>query len=463
MSEGLPLPRRLYAILAVSFGTALIVIDGAIPTVALPTIARDLRVDSSAAVTIVTVYQLVLVMLLLPFSGLGSRIGLKRMFQFGLMVFTIATVLCFFARSLPFLLIVRMAQAVGAAACLSVSQALLRNIYPRKHLGRGLGFNTLIVSSAGALAPPLGGFVLALGPWPWVFASAVPFALLSLAFGRALPDPRLRRDPYDVLGALMCAGTFGLVIGGLESGVHGDSPVVSAAIVATGLLLGALMVNREKASPAPILPVDLLRRRVIALSIFGSFCAFVGSMCLLVSLSFRLQHEFGYSPAEAGAVLSLWPITMMVVAPVAGNLSDRIPAGLLGGIGMAIGTVALLLLAWPPEHASFFDFGWRMALCGLGFGLFSSPNARLIIGSAPPDRTASAGGLTSTTRLVGQTSGATLVAALLAMNIGGGAIPCAVSAGLAFVAGVCSVARLRPPRKLDKLEADEVRPVGPVR
>ena len=189
MQDGLPLPRRIFAIGAISFGTALIIIDGGVANVALPTIARDLNVEPSSVVSIVTVYQLTLVMLMLPFAGLGERIGLKRMYQLGQLVFTVATMLCFFAKSLPFLLIVRGAQAVGAAAALSLSSALLRQIYPAKQLGRGLGINSVVVSSSAAAAPTLGGLVLAIAPWPWVFASAVPFAIASLALGRALPDP----------------------------------------------------------------------------------------------------------------------------------------------------------------------------------------------------------------------------------------------------------------------------------
>ena len=442
--DGVPMPRRITAILAVSFGSALVVIDGAIPTVALPSIARDLHVDSASVVSIVTTYQLILVMALLPFSGLGDRIGLKRMYQIGQLIFTIATILCFFAHSLAFLLVVRVAQAIGAAAALSVSSALVRAIYPSTALGRGLALNSLVVSAGASVAPTLGGLVLAIAPWPWVFASAVPFAIASLLFGRSLPDPKLRPEPFDLLGAVMCAAMFGLVIGGLESGVHGDSPVVSAAIVLSGLFIGLLVVRRGAREPAPIFPVDLLRRPVIALSVLGGFSAFIASMTLLLSMSFRLQHGFGFSPSEAGAVIGVWPLTMMIVAPAAGALSDRYPAGLLGGIGMAIGVVALLLIAFMPAHPGYWDVAWRMSLCGFGFGLYLSPNARLVIGSAPRDRTAPAGGLVSTTRLVGQTTGATMVAALLALGIGDGRIPALVACGLAFVAGICSLARLNP-------------------
>ncbi|MEO5494220.1 MAG: MFS transporter [Sphingomonas sp.] len=444
MSDGLPLPRRYGAIGALCCGTALIIIDGGIANVALPSIARDLRVDSSSVVSIVTIYQLMLVMLLLPFAGLGERIGLKRMYQTGQLIFTVATLLCFFAKSLPFLLIVRAAQAIGAAGALSVSSALIRSTYPSTQLGRGLGVNSVIVSSSAAAAPTIGGLVLAVAPWPWVFACAIPFALLSLALGRSLPDPPARDRHFDLLGAILCAAMFGLVIGGAESAVHGNSPVVSAAIVLAGALIGYYFVRRERGEANPILPIDLLARPVLALSAIGAYTAFIASMTLLLSTPFRLTQEFGFSAAMVGAAIAPWPLTNMIVAPLSGWLSDRIPAGLLGGIGMCISITALLLLAFLPAHPSYFDVAWRMALCGSGFGTFMPPNARLIIGSAPKARAAAAGGLVSTVRLVGQTTGATLVAMLLALGVGAGRVPPLVSVGLAVVAGLCSIARLRP-------------------
>ena len=455
MIDGLPLPRRYVAIGAISAGTALVIIDGGIATVALPTIARDLHVGNSAVVAVVTVYQLILAMMILPFAGLGDRFGLKRTYQFGQAVFTVATMLCFFAKSLPFLLVVRAAQALGAAAALSVSSALIRSIYPTRQLGRGLGINSVVVSSSAALAPTLGGLVLGVAPWPWVFASAVPFAILSLVLGRALPAPQPRAEQFVVFGAVMCASLIGIVISGAERAVHGDSPVVSAAIVAVGAGIGWFFVRRERGEAKPILPVDLLARPVIALSAIGAYTAFTASMTLLLSTPFRLQHGYGFTAAEVGAAIAPWPLTNMIVAPLAGWLSDRVPAGLLGGIGMAVSIVALLLIAALPADAAYIDIAWRMALCGSGFGLFLPPNARLIIGSAPRERAAAAGGLVGTVRLVGQTTGATLVAALLATGVGGGSTPPLVAAALALVAGLCSLARLRPSIRNPKSEEAE--------
>jgi DHA2 family multidrug resistance protein-like MFS transporter len=464
IDDGLPTPKRYLAILAISFGTALVVIDGAIATVALPTIARDLKVDGSAAVLVVTIYQLVLVMTLLPFSALGDRVGLRRMYHYGQIVFVIATVLCFFARSLLVLLIVRAIQALGAAATLSVSSALLRSVYPARHLGRGLGINSVVVSTSVALAPTLGGLVLSVGPWPWVFASAVPFAIISLLLGRSLPPSVPRLGPYDILGAVLCAASFGLIIAGLETLVHGDSPVVASAIIAAGIGTAIVFVRHEIAEERPILPVDLLARPVLALSSVGALTAFMASMTLLIAMPFRLERAFGFSPGEVGIVLAPWPLTTMIVAPLAGALSDRYPAGALGGIGMVIATVALALLACLQPGAGSLDVGWRMALCGAGFGLFLSPNARLIVGSAPLERAASAGGLISTTRMTGQTLGATLAAALLAFGLGSGPVPPLIAAGLAVIAGLCSLARLNPGlRNPAQTEVDALQPASPTK
>jgi MFS transporter, DHA2 family, multidrug resistance protein len=222
-------------------------------------------------------------------------------------------------------------------------------------------------------------------------------------------------------------------------------------------VVAVVFVRHELTQRRPIMPLDLLRLPVVGLSCASAMCAFVASMLLMLSLPFRLQHGYGFSPKEVGAAMASWPVTMMLVAPTAGSLSDRIPAGFLGSIGMAVGIVGLLLVAYLPVHPDTIDIAWRMALCGAGFGMFFSPNARLIVGSAPRDRAASAGGLISTTRLTGQTMGATLLAALLASGLGEGRIPPLAGAGLALCAGIGSLARLNPALRrpaADEMESD---------
>lgn len=438
---GLPMPRRLWAIGALSFGTALLVLDNAIAVIALPTIARSLDIAPASAVAVMTVYQLVLLMALLPFSALGDRIGHKRLYQTGQIVFIVASLVSFIASSFPMLLAARAFQALGVAAVLAVGVALLRRIYPPAMLGRGLGLNSIIIASAGALAPTLGGLILAFGSWRWVFAAAVPFALMSLAIGRFLPDPPPSRSDYDVKGAVLCAAMFGALIGAVELHTHGAHGVVVAPLAAAGAGAAWLFVRRELRRPEPILPVDLLARPGFSLAIAAVLLSFIGSMAFNLSLPFRLQAAYDLSPAQIGAVMAAWPLTMMVVAPFAGFLSDRSPKSLLAGLGMILAFSAFVLMTRLPS--TFPGYALLIAplmVGGVGSGLFLAPNSHLILASAPPSRSASAGAMISTTRLVGSTLGATLMAMLLAQGLGKGPAPAIAGAACAAIAALCSFA-----------------------
>jgi DHA2 family multidrug resistance protein-like MFS transporter len=444
--QGLSGSRRWLAVISITLGTILTTLSGSMINIALPTLSRDFHVSSSSAVLVVTIYQLVLMMTLLPFSALGDRLGHRAIYQYGQLIFVVATLLSFFARSLPFLVLVRGFQALGAAAALSVSSALIRQIYPASRLGRGLSLNTVMAAGFASLAPSVGGMILSVARWPWLFATLVPFGIFSILVGhRSLPEPVLHDSPFDVLGAVLCATTFGFVVVGLESGLHGDSPVISAALVLLGIGIGVVFVRRELRQERPVLPVDLLRRHDIALSAFALLAGYLASMIITLSLPFLLQQRLHMTPAAAGAVLAPWPLVAMFVAPTSGMLSDRYPAGLLGGIGMAVAVGGLASLAFLPAQPSHLDLIWRIMVCGCGFGMFYSPNARQIVASAPRHRMAAAGALTTTTRGVGQTLGATAVAALLATGWGNGPVSPLIAAGLAALAGVCSILVLRAP------------------
>ena len=444
---GLPGTRRWHAVCSLTLGTIVTTVGGSIINVALPVLAREFHVTSGVTVLVVTVYQLVLMMTLLPFSALGDRFGHRVVYQLGLVVFVLATLLSFFADSLAMLVLVRAVQAAGAAGVTSVSSAMIREIYPARQLGRGLGFNTVMAASFAALAPSVGGAILAVAPWPWLFATLVPFGAVSIVFGRhALPDPVIHQTTFDMRGALLCALTFGLVVIGLESGMHGSTPVLSWAMFAVGLGVGVVFCRREMRQERPMLPVDLLRHAAIALPAIGMFTAYVGWMIITVSLPFRLQQDYHYSPASAGAVLAIWPLVSMVVAPTAGMLSDRFPAAALGMFGMIVAIAGLIALAFLPGVPTRFDFSWRIMLCASGFSLFMSPNARQIIAAAPRSRMAAAGALATTTRGAAQTLGATIAGAVLAMGLGNGRTSCVLSAGLAGLAALFSLLALRAGR-----------------
>jgi len=443
--DGLPTPRRWWAIAAISFGTSLLVLDGAIANVALPTIARDLGVTNGAVTNVVTIYQLVLVMVLLPFASVGDKIGHRRLYQYGQVLFMIASGLCLVASDFTFLLVLRALQALGAGMALSVSAAMLRQIYPSSKLGTGMGINSVIVASSSAVAPTLGGYIVGHLSWQWVFVAAAPLAVVSLLLGRSLPDPEPQDKPAEWVSGLWSAGTMLLVIGGIQVATH-DNLGIGLVLTLAGILSMVQLVRRERARTAPVVPVDLLAKPVLGLSALAAITCFISAGSLMLSMPFRLEEAMGYAPQEVGLLLLPFPLTMLVVAPAAGWMSDRIAPTKLGVTGMAIAIVGLLFLAALPDTARPFDIAWRLSLSALGFGLFFAPNSRLLIGRAPRNRAAAAGGLLSTSRLLGQTMAAVVVGILLAGGMGMGPTPLLVACALAVVAALCSMARFRTMR-----------------
>jgi DHA2 family multidrug resistance protein-like MFS transporter len=406
----------------------------------------------------VTVYQLVLVMVLLPFSSLGDRLGHRTLYQIGQVLFLVASAVVLFISDFTWLLVARAGQALGAGMALSVSAAMLREIYPARSLGSGMGINSVVVASSSALAPTLGGWLVASLDWRWVFVAAVPMAMISLLLGRALPDPvKFDRRP-EYLSGLWSALTVLLLIGGIQVAAHAGTIALGAALSLAGVFSAALLVRRERKRSNPVVPVDLMAMPVIGLSALAAVCAFVAAGSLLVSLPFLFEQGMGYPPNEVGLLLLPFPLTMLVVAPVAGWLSDRIAPTKLGVTGMAIAIVALLLLAFMGPHPGAFGISWRLSMCALGYGLFFAPNSRLLIGQAPKTRAAAAGGLLSTSRLSGQTLAAAIVGILLATGLGLGPTPMLVACALSVVAALCSFARYTTVRRSGATLADLKQP-----
>ena len=210
-----------------------------------------------------------------------------------------------------------------------------------------------------------------------------------------------------------------------------------------------MLVRRQLGRPAPLLPLDLLRIPVFALSIGASIAAFTAQMLAFVSLPFFIQGTLHRSAVQAGLLLTPWPVALAILAPVAGRLSDRYPAGLLGGLGLLVLATGLLLVMGLPAQPGDFALGWRLALCGVGYGLFQSPNNRAMLQAAPPARSGGVGGMLSTARLLGQTLGAALVALIFSLVPGrGGTTVCvAVAAGFALLAASVSLLRLNVHRQ----------------
>jgi DHA2 family multidrug resistance protein-like MFS transporter len=444
---GLPVPQRYWSMTSIWLALAMAVLDSSIANVALPTIASNLDASPAEAVWVVNAYQLTIVVSLLPFAALGESIGFRRVFLSGVALFTIASLGCTFSHSLPQLAFARAIQGFGAAGIMSVNGALVRFTYPSNMLGRGIGYNALVVAFSAAAGPTVASGVLAFAPWQWLFAINTPFGLAAILIGlKALPEsPRTRS--FDVFGSLLNVVMFGPIFVGIDILTRLGRPVLGTATLLLGIAAGALNVVRSRTQPHPIMPIDLLGNRMFALTVVTSIASFSAQMLAFVSLPFYFEGILQRSQVETGLLMTPWPLAVGIGAPIAGRLADRFSAAILCGGGLLLLCAGLVLLAFLPANATTIDIVWRMALCGLGFGLFQSPNNRSMLSTAPFARSGAAAGMQSTSRLVGQTCGATMAAISFYLADHAETVALAVAAALAGLAAIASISRLLYPGK----------------
>ena len=443
--DGLPVPRRYWAIAAIALAITMSVLDSTIVNVALPTIARDFRASAAASIWVINAYQLAILLVLLPFASLGEIVGYRRVSQAGLAVFTLASLACAFAPSLLSLSLARAVQGIGAAGIMSVNGALVRHTYPHRYLGRAVGINAFVVATAAAVGPTVASAVLAVAHWRWLFGINLPLGVAAFAIALyALPDSERAPRRLNLAGAALYAGTMGLVLSGLQTLAHRAAVWLALSEIASGCVLAWLLTRHERPRAAPIIPFDLLSIRIFKLSLATSVCSFIAQMSALVALPFEIQR-LGHSAVETGLFITPWPLALAVVAPLAGRLADRYPAGLLGGVGLLTLAAGLSLLVLYPVSGNATGVLWRMALCGVGFGLFQAPNNRTIMGSVPRRRSGAAGGMLAAARLIGQSIGAAAVAILFrAYDDAGSNYALMLAALLAVTGAGVSVLRLAP-------------------
>jgi MFS transporter, DHA2 family, multidrug resistance protein len=455
--DGLPFPQRSWAILTLVTGLVVSVLDSAIANIALPTIAREIGASPTQSIWVINAYQLAVVVSLLQFASLGDIFGYRRIYVIGLAVFTAAALVSALSHSLAMLALGRALQGLGAAGMTSVNIALVRFTYPRQQLGRGIAVTAVAVSISSAAGPTVASAILAVASWPWLFAIAVPVGLVTLGLSlRLLPETPPAPHRFDVASALLSAIASALLIGGINGIGHGQAVLFIVIELAGAFVAGYVLVRRQATLSLPLLPVDLFRRPVFALSVTTSVCTFVAQGIVFVTLPFYFQEALGRSQVATGLLMTPWPATVALIAPVAGRLADRYPAGILCGIGLAVLTSGFVLLAILPAQPHAADIVWRMMICGFGFGLFGSPNNRAIVTSVPRERSGGAGAIQSTARLLGQTVGAALVALIFGFagpsSGTGPTLAILLAAGFAALAAVLSVLRtsrfVRFPRAL---------------
>ena len=441
--------RPYLAVIAVLAAIMMGVLDGTVMNVALPTLSKEFNVTPSDIIWVVNAYQLVVTMMLLGFAAIGDVFGYKKVFLCGVSIFVTASALCAMSKSFEMMVASRILQGIGGACTMSINTALLRIIFPPARLGRVMAANAVIVAVTAASGPALGGAILSVGHWSWIFLMNIPLGLAALIIGwKLLPHnpPQKTKQKLDGQSVVMNAVFFGLLIYTIEGMAHdGFSTLLLLQAVVT-VIVGVLYIRRQLQIPMSILPVDLFRIPIFSLSIGCSIACFTAQMLALVSLPFFMQHSLGMGVAATGLLMTPWPLATTLTAPIAGRMIERVHPGILGAVGMGIFAIGLCLLATLGNDTELWNLAWRMAVCGIGIGLFQTPNNVTITTSAPIQRSGGASGMLGTARVLGQTLGTAIVAILfhyMGQESGGEVVCLWTALGLALISGGLSCCRIK--------------------
>jgi DHA2 family multidrug resistance protein-like MFS transporter len=439
--DGVPGTQRRAALFAMMLGALILGLDSSIVNVALPQIAVDMRAEPSAVVWVANAYTLAGAMSMVAFASLGDIVGYRRLYVGGLTIFTLSSLGCALAWSLPALNAFRFIQGLSGAAAMSIVPALYRQIFPARLLGSALGMSSMMVAASLAAGPTIGGLLLAAFRWPSLFLVNLPIGIVTVMMARrALPRIAGRGGKFDYSGALWSAIALGSTVVAVDSLSRDRGHTQTLVLAGVAVLAAVLFIRSQRRNRAPLLPLQIFASPRFSLAVCTSFCSFVGQGISFIAMPFLFQGAFGFSPLMSAAMFTPWPLAIVIAGPISGRLSDRLPPAVLSTAGLLVYAAGLALLAALSAHPTVPDILWRTFVCGAGFGLFQSPNNREMLSSCPREHSGAASGVLAIARTFGQSLGAAVTAiAMVIAGVAGAASAASVAGSVAANAGAESL------------------------
>jgi EmrB/QacA subfamily drug resistance transporter len=403
--------------------------------VSLPVMGREFNASAIQLGLVETTYVLSASIFLLAMGRLGDIHGRRRIFQYGLILFTMVGGLLSQAWSIETVIALRFLQGMGGSMVMATTMAIVVSVFPAEERGRALGIAVASVYAGISCGPFFGGMLVTAFGWRSIFYLSVPFGivayLVSLAkFRGEWADAR--GEPFDWQGSLIYAGAILLLICGAS---NLDRGLWAWSLTGIGLLGLALFLAFEARSAHPVLNVGLLRQnRVFALSNLAALFNYAATFGVTFFLSLYLQYVKGLSPQQAGSVLIVQPLMQAVLSPLCGRLSDRYPAERVATVGMLLCAVGLGMASTFNADSGLPLVIATLALLGVGFALFSSPNVSVIMGSVPPRYLGVASGLNSSMRTLGMMTSMTIITIVFSILMGGKPVTAETQA--AFIASM---------------------------
>ncbi len=389
----------------VMVGTFMTTLDTSIVNISLPAMAGAFGTQLSGAIEwVLIIYLVVIAALLLTFGRLSDAIGRKPVWVLGLVGFTIGSALCGLAPSLPVLIAARAFQGVGGALIFAPSIALITDAFPPEKRGQAIGLNAVAVSVGVAAGPSIGGVLTEQASWRWIFFINVPIGIIATILAmRMLESGKGRPQQFDFPGAvLLGVGLASLTLGlsfGQEWGWLSPGFLLTLALAIASL---SALVAVERRARQPNIDLNLLVCRPFAAAAGSLILSFLGMFAVGFLMPFYFENQRGFSPQTAGFLLTPLALMIALVAPISGSVADRIGSRWIASAGLAIACAGLIALSFVGSDTPAWDIIWRLALVGIGSGLFQSPNNRALMEAAPKSEQGEASGVLGTGRVIGQ-------------------------------------------------------------
>ena len=415
-------PRKWWILVAVSIGMFMGLLDVTIVNIAMPAIITDLHTTVTHASWVLNAYNLVLAVCFLSMGRIADRYGQKRVFMFGLVMFTLFSMLCGFAPNIDWLIAFRAGQGIGGAALLTISLAIVLGAFPRRQQGMAVGLWGALGTAAAAVGPVLGGVLVTYGHWSWIFFVNIPVGIFAVIVCRIVIPARGKQAPsgggLDIPGiAISGLGLFMLTLGLVQGNSWGWSSPAIVALLVAAVATFPLFMWWELRVPSPMFPVKLLRIRSFTAantSIMFIGMAMGGTFLMVVIF---LVSVLGYTELRAALALTVMPVIALVIAPNSGRLNDRIGPRLPASVGAACFAVGLILLAQLGGSATLWDVMWRVAFMGVGMGLAMPTLSAASMASLPAQVRGVGSGALNTMRQVGFTIGVALLVAIFTHTV----------------------------------------------
>ncbi len=406
------------SLLAVGTGVFMGTLDMSIVNVSLPTLVRELNTNFSTIQWVILGYVLVVTSMMLGAARLGDMFVKKRPYALGLVLFTLGSLLCGFSPNVEWLIAFRVLQGCGAVITQALGIAIIVEVFPAFERGRALGLMGSIVSVGLAMGPAIGGLIVGMVGWRWIFWVNVPVCIFAiLVVIRFVPAtiPHEENQNFDLPGAFALLITLGCYALAMTMGqqLGFSNNIVKLLLLASGAGL-ILFLALEKYMYQPMVDLGLFRNILFSVNLIMGFLTFVILGGGVFILPFFLQLVLGYPPQYIGLLLMVVPSTVGLIAPISGTLSDRWGPRGISLIGLIIISLGCFSVSTFHGEMSAWGYIMRVIPLGLGIGIFQSPNNSAIMGAAPPERLGVASGLLALSRNLGQATGIPLVGSLFA-------------------------------------------------